>query len=233
MPEHERGRRDGGPLRGGRRERPQQHAPQDGGDRVRVRSDGGDHRVDRADTRLGQPGDHLGEQPQRDASVAHVQQEGDEGERRRRGGGLEYRHLQDKAANPLGRLRGGEQAHIGPKRDPAKHRLVKAELVEQGEHVLGVQVHAVRAWLHGLLALAVPEQVEQDDAVPPGGKRPGKAAAQLAVEEDRVQPHEHPVPAAVDLVVQPVLADGKGVRRALDCWPRTSLGEPGPKNLYG
>ena len=94
-----------------------------------------------------------------------------------------------------------------------------------------VQVHAVRARLGGLLAPPVPEQVKQDHAVPLGGQRPGQAADQLAVEEDRVQPHERPVTAAVDLVVQPVLADDKRVHRTVDCRPRGLLREPGPKTL--
>jgi hypothetical protein len=124
----------------------------------------------------------------------HLQQEGDERERRRRGGGLEHRHFQDQPAYPPGRSHGGEQAHVGPQRDPAQHYLVGAELVQQAQHLVGVKVHAMGAGLPGLLAAAMTEQVEQHDAVAPGGQCPGQAAAEVGVEQDAVQPHEHPVP---------------------------------------
>ena len=206
MPEDKRRHRDARTLFRRRSHRPHQHAVQDGGDRVRVRPDGTEQRVERADTRRGQPGDDLGDQPQRGPRVAHLEQERHEKHRRRRGSGLQYRHFQDQAANLPGCPHRGEQAHVGPERDAAEHYLVHAELIQQAQHLIGVQVHPVGARVPGFVAPAVTEQVEQHDAVALGGQRPGQPAAQVGVEQDAVQPDENPVPRAVDLIVQPVLA---------------------------
>src|SRR6185437_5296204 len=51
VPEHQRRRGDGPPLFDGRGDGTDQHAPQDGGDLVRVRPDEPDQRVERADAR--------------------------------------------------------------------------------------------------------------------------------------------------------------------------------------
>jgi hypothetical protein len=215
MPEDKRRRGDGLALFDGRGERSHYHAVQDGGDFSRIRSDGVEQRIKRTDTRRGQPGDDPGDQPQRGPGVVRLQQEGHERERRRRGSGLEHRHFQDQPANPLRRAHGGEQAHVGAKRDPAQHHLVDAELVKQAQHLVSVKVHAVGAGLPGFIAPAVTEQVEQHDAVAPGGQRPGQPAAEVGVEQDAVQPHEHPVSRAIDLVAQPVLAVVERMPRAL------------------
>jgi hypothetical protein len=205
VPEHQGRRGDRPALLGGRGERSHQHTAQHGGGPVRVRADGADQRVKRADARRRQPGD----QAEREPGVAHVQQERHEGERRGGCGGLKHRHFEYQAAHPLGCLRRGQQAHVGAERDTAEYRPVHAELVEQGDHMLCVQVHAVRARLGRLIALAMTEQVEQDDAVAAVGQRPGQPPAQLAVEEDRVQPYENSVSRTVDLVAQAVLTAGK------------------------
>jgi len=194
VPEDKRRHGDALPLLGSGRHRPHQHPVQDGGDFIRVRPDGTEQRVERTDTRRGQPGDDPGDQPQRGPGVAHLQQQRHEKQRRGRGSGLQHRHFQDQAADLLWRPHGGEQAHVGAERDAAEHHLVHAELVEQAQHLIGVQVHAVGAGVPGFVAPAVTEQVEQHDAVAPGRQCPGQAAAQVGVEQDAVQPDQGPVP---------------------------------------
>jgi hypothetical protein len=203
------------PLLGSGRHRPHQHAVQDGGEFIRVRPDGTEQRVERADTRRRQPGDDLGDQPQRGPGVAHLEQERHEEHRRRRGSGLQYRHFQDQAADLPWGPHGREQAHVGPERDAAEHNLVHAELIQQAQHLIGVQVHPVGARVPGFVAPAVTEQVEQHDAVAPGRQCPGQAAAQVGVEQDAMQPDQGPVPRAVNLIVQPVLAVGERVPRTV------------------
>ena len=91
-----------------------------------------------------------------------------------------------------GRLHRHLEAHVGPERHPAHDRLVDAELVEQRHHVAGVGVHAVGRGVPGLVRPAVAGQVEQDDLEAPLGEVGGQAAAELVVEEQAVQEHEHP-----------------------------------------
>jgi hypothetical protein len=114
VPEDKRRRGDGLALFDGRSDRSQQHTVQHGGDFGWVRSGGTEQRVERADTRRGQLGDDPGDQPQHGLGVVHLQQERHERERRRRGSGLEHRHFEDQAANPLGCPHGGEQADVRP-----------------------------------------------------------------------------------------------------------------------
>jgi hypothetical protein len=134
-----------------------------------------------------------------------VQQQRDERQSRRRGRPLEHRHLQDQPPDPLRRLHRGEQAHVRAEGNPAKHHLIDAEFAEQAQHLLGVKIHPVRAGLPWLVAAAMAQQVKQHNAVAAGGQSAGQAAAQVGVEQQRVQPDEHPVALAVDLVRQPVL----------------------------
>jgi hypothetical protein len=209
VPENKRRHGDALPLLGSGRHRPHQHPLQDGGEFIRVRRDGTEQRVERTDTRRGQPGHDLGDEPQRGPGVAHLEQERHEKQRRRRGSGLQYRHLKDQAADLPGCPHGREQADVGPERDAAEHHLIRAELVQQAHHLIGVQVHPVGARVPGFVAPAVTKQVEQHDAVAPGRQCPGQATAQVGVEQDAVQPDQGPVPCAVDLVVQPVLAVGE------------------------
>jgi len=99
VPEDERRHGDALPLFGSGRHRPHEHAVQDGGEFIWVRPDGTEQRVERADTRRGQPGHDPGDQPQRGPGVAHLQQERHEEQRRRRGSGLQHRHFKDQAAD--------------------------------------------------------------------------------------------------------------------------------------
>jgi hypothetical protein len=75
VPEDKGRRGDGPALLDGRSDRSKQHAVQHGGDFSRVRSGGAEQRVERADTRRGQPGDGPADQPQRRLGVVHLQQE--------------------------------------------------------------------------------------------------------------------------------------------------------------
>jgi len=79
------------------------------------------------------------------------------------------------------------------------------------------------AGMAGLVAAAMTQQVEQHDAVALGGQSPGQAAAEVGVEQQTVQPHEHPVARTVDLIGQPVPAIGQGVPRAVGAWLRVAL----------
>ena len=164
----------------------------------------------------GQAGGDPGDQPQHGPGVVDLEQERREHERRRRNSPLEHRHFQDQAADPLGRPHRGEQAHIGAQRDPAEHHLVHAELVQEAQHLISVEIHPVRAGVTRLVAAAMAQQVEQHDTVALGGQSPGQAAAEVGVEQQTVQPHEHPVARTVDLIGQPVLAVGQRVPRAFD-----------------
>ena len=80
----------------------------------------------------------------------------------------------------------------------------------------------------GLVAAAMAQQVEQHDPVAAGGQPAGQAAAEVGVEQQAVQPHEHPVARAVDLVGQPVLTIGKRVPRAF-----RAAGAPLPEPVSG
>ena len=206
VPQDKRRRRDRPALVDGRRDGPEQDAVQNGGDYRRIIRGGVQERVDRVDPDTGEQGHGQGRQPHDGTGVVRLQQQRHERQRRRRGGPLEHGHLQDQAANPLGRPNRGEQAHVGAERDPAEHHLVRAELVQQAEHLLGVYIHPVLPGVLGLVAVAMAQQVEQHDAVAASGQPAGQATAEGSVEQQGVQPHEHPVARAVDLIGQPVFA---------------------------
>lgn len=131
VPEDKRGHGNGPALFDGRSHRTHQHTVQDRGDFFRVRRNGVEQRVERADPRRGQPGDNPGDQPERCPGVAHVEQERDERECGRGSGGLEHRHLKHQAAHLVRCSHGGEQAHVGPERHAAEHHLIHAKFVEQ------------------------------------------------------------------------------------------------------
>jgi hypothetical protein len=122
-----------------------------------------------------------------------LQQERREHQRGRRSRRLEHRHFQNQAADPAWCLHRGEQAHVGTQRDPSQNHLVRAELVQQAQHLLGVQIHPVGASVAGLVAPAMAQQVEQHDTVALGGQSAGQPAAEVGVEQQAVHPHEHPV----------------------------------------
>lgn len=205
MPEDESRRGDGPALIDGRGDRPDQDAVQHGGDLVRIRGGGVEERVERPETGTRQAGCGPGDQARDGPAVVRLEQERHERERRRRDRPLEHRHLQHQAADPLRRLHGGEQAHVSAQRDPPEHHLADAELIQQAQHLLGVEIHPVGAGVTGLVAAAMTQQVEQHDAVAVGGQPPGQAAAEVSVQQQAVQPHQHPVSRAVHLIRQPVL----------------------------
>jgi hypothetical protein len=164
----------------------------------------------------------------------HLQQERRKHQCRRRGGPLQHRHFQDQAADPLGGLGRDEQAHVGAQRDPSQHHLIHAQLIQQAQHLLGVQIHPVSARVARLLAPAVTQQVKQHDTVTPGGQSAGQAAAEVGVEEQTVQPDQHPVARAVDLIGQPVPAVGQRVPRAFQAWLRVvPRRHPGTRSALG
>jgi hypothetical protein len=73
------------------------------------------------------------------------------------------------------------------------------------------------------------QQVQQHDPVAAGGQPTGQAAAEGGVEQQRVQPHEHSVARAVDLVRELVLTIGQRVLPAFGilrqiCRDATSAG---------
>ena len=70
-----------------------------------------------------------------------------------------------------------------PSETAAEHHLIHAELVQQAQHLLRVQVHPVRAGVTGLVATAMAQQVEQHDPVALGGQGPGQAAAEVGVDQ--------------------------------------------------
>jgi len=222
MPEDKRRRGDGPALVDGRGDGPDQDAVQHGGDLVRIRGGGVDERVERPETGTRQARCGPGEQAHDRPAVVRLEQERHEREGGRRDRPLEHRHLQHQAADPLRRLHGGEQAHVSTQRDPAEHRLADAELIKQAQHLLGVEIHPIGPGVAGLVATAVTQQVEQHDAVAVGGQPPGQAAAEIGVQQQAVQPHQHPVSRAVHLIRQPVLtviervphAIGRGYRPA-------------------
>ena len=123
---------------------------------------------------------------------------------------FEHGHLDQQAPDPLGGLHRHLQAHVGPERHPTDDRLVDAELVEQGDDVTGVGVHAVGRRVPGLVGPPVTGQVEQDDLEPSLGQVGGQASAQLVVEEDAVEEHEHAWPLAVALVLEAQPLDLEG-----------------------
>ena len=183
---------------------------QHGRDLLGVRGRDADERVKRADPGGGEPGDDLGEHTQRRPRVVRLKQQGYEHQRCRRRGALEDRHFQNQAADPFRCAHRGKQAHVGAERDAAEHRLVDPELVQQAQHLLRVEIHAVGAGVARLVAVAVTQQVEQHDAIAPGGQPLGQASAEASVEQQAVQPYDHPVAGPVDLVGQPVLTKGQG-----------------------
>ena len=78
-----------------------------------------------------------------------------------------------------------------------------------------VEIHPIGAGVTGLVATAVTQQIEQHDAVAVGGQPPGQAAAEISVQQQAVQPHQHPVSRAVHLIRQPVLTVIERVPRAI------------------
>ena len=67
-----------------------------------------------------------------------------------------------------------------------------------------------------LVAAAMTQKVEQHDPVTLGGQRPGQATAKAGVEQQTMQPDEHPLTGTVDLIGQPIPAVGQRVPRAFD-----------------
>ncbi len=214
MTKDKRRRRDGLALPDGGSDGTQQDAVQDSGDFLRVRRGSVHERVKWAEPGPGKVRRDPRDQAHDRAGVVRLQQQRHERQRRRRGRPLEHRHLQDQAAHPLRRLHRGEQAYVGAKRDPAQHHLTGAELVQQAQHLLRVQVHPVRASVPGLVAAAVAQQVEQYHAVAAGSKPTGQAPAEVGVEQQGMKPHKHPLARAVDLIGQPVRAVGQRALRA-------------------
>ncbi len=226
MAQDQRGCGDSPALVDGRGDGPEQDAVQHGGDLLRVRSGDADERVERADARGGQAGDDPGEQSQRGPGVVRLQEERHEHERRGRGGPLQDRHFQDQAAHPLGCPHRGEQAHVGPQRYPAEHRLLDGEFVQQAQNLVGVEIHPVGAGVARPVAPAVTQQVEQHDTVALGGQPPGQIAAELGVQQQAVQPQQHPVSGTVDLIGQLVLTIGEGVPRTVRAGAGQALHNP-------
>ena len=158
------------------------------------------------------------------------------------GGGqrpLEHRHLDHQAPDPLGGLGRHQEADVPAERDAADHRLVDAQVVEEGDDVVGVGVHAVVRRPLGSGRQSVAGQVEEDDPVALGGQVGGQAAVHVGVHQDAVEEDEDPGPAAVDLVVElqvvvDELADLVGrdrarvvVRQVLGCPQDPARSRPG------
>jgi hypothetical protein len=143
-----------------------------------------------------------------------LEQQRQEHEGSRGHGPFQYRHLEHQAADPFRCPRRGEQAHVGAQRHPAQDGLVHPELIHQAQHLLGVQVHPVRAGVPRFVAVAVAQQVQQHDPVAQGGQRPGQGPAQAGVQQQAVQPYQHALTRAVDLVMEPVSAVGQRVHAA-------------------
>ena len=104
-------------------------------------------------------------------------------------GVVEHGHLDDQAAHPLGRDVGDLEADVGAQGGAADDGLLGAEVVEQGDDLLGERGHRVDERVGRAVGAAVPEQVEGDDVQALRGERPGQrllhaARHQLAVEQD-------------------------------------------------
>jgi diacylglycerol O-acyltransferase len=202
-------RRGYGPaLLDGRSDGSQKDAVQHGCDLVRIRPGSRDERIERSDPGERQAGRDRRDQPHPGPGVVHPDQQRQEHPGRRRHRPLQHRHLQDQSAHPPGCLHRGQQAHVGSQRDAPEHRLIHAELVQKAQDLPGVKVHPVGAGVAGLVAAPVTQEVEQHHPVAAGGQGLGQAPAEVSVEQQAVQPHQHPVARAVDLVGQPVLAEG-------------------------
>ena len=79
--------------------------------------------------------------------------------------------FQDQAADPSWCRHGGHQAHIGAHRHATEHNLIHADLVEQAEHLLGVEVHPMNARMTRLVAAAMTQKVESTTRLPRGPAR--------------------------------------------------------------
>ena len=126
---------------------------------------------------------------------------------------VEHGHLDQQAADALGRRGGGLERGVGAERRAAHDRLVDLEVVEQRDRLAAEGGHRVVAHLRRAIRVAVAEQVEADDPMPALGERLRQGAVHLAGEEQPGQEH-HEAPAAAVLVVhQPVSVELEVARR--------------------
>ena len=136
--------------------------------------------------------DRPGEQPQavhrerREPGREHDRHEGqDPGVERV----VQDRHLDDQAPDPR-RCRGGHlERDVGAERRTADHRLVRTEVVEQGDDLVTERTHRVDERVRRSVRTPVAEQVEGHHVQPLAGQRSGErllhpARHQLAVEQD-------------------------------------------------
>ena len=126
---------------------------------------------------------------------------------------VEHGHLDQQAADALGRRGGGLERGVGAERRAAHDRLVDLEVVEQRDRLAAEGDHRVVAHLRRAIRVAVAEQVEADDPMPALGERLRQGAVHLAGKEQPGQEH-HEAPAAAVLVVdQPVSVELEVARR--------------------
>ena len=126
--------------------------------------------------------------------VVHREQEGREGQRRRRDGPLEDRHLQHQPLHPVGVVGGHEQRRVGTQRGAHQDGALDAQVIEQSHDLLGVHVDAVLRSVCRSVAATVSEEVQRHD--PEAGRRKAPSGAPVGprVEEQAVEHHDEPIP---------------------------------------
>ena len=105
------------------------------------------------------------------------------------------------------------QGDIGPQGHAAHHGPPDAELVEQGDHLARVAVHAVLRGVVWLVARAVTEEIEEHDAKPMRGEAPRELPIDTGVEQQPTGENDHAVALAVYLVAERVSPMVKPAKR--------------------
>ena len=138
----------------------------------------------------------------------HQRREGDRAAEQRV---VEHRHLDDHAAQALGRRARPPRA---PRSRPATCRSTTAsstsEVVEQRDDLLAEGRHRVAPHVARAVRAAVAEQVERDDAVAALGERARQRRVHALAEQQAVDEHGHPRALAVDRVGEPVAGEREG-----------------------
>ena len=151
---------------------------------------------------LGHPAREPGERAHDGLADGEGDRERREGDRAGQQRVVEHGHLDHHPAQPGGRERGDLERRVRAERRAADDRLVDAEVVEQRDHVLGEEAHAVVLHLRRARRAAVAEQVERHDAVAALGQGAGEADVHALAEQQAVEQDRHPRALAVDPVGQ-------------------------------
>ena len=171
-----------------------------------------------------------------EAQRDHERREGDRAAQQRV---VEHRHVDDHAADALGRVHRGLERRVGPQRGPAQHGVVDLEVIEQGDHLLPEGRHRVARHVARAIRAPVAEQIERHHPVAALGQRARQRPVHLLRQQQRMDQDARARTLAIDRVGQPAAFEAEeGHRVSQDSRRAARLrqarararGVPGPRS---